>query len=53
MDGLQRKCGCLAIRQDLIDEEDEVFVVVLSTTASGVSFPISTATVTIIDDDGK
>ena len=53
MDGLQRKCGCLAIEQDLIDEGDEVFDVVLSSTDSRVSFPTNTATVTIIDDDGK
>ena len=48
-----RRCTNVTTVQDGIPENDEDFPLGLSTSQSGVTLEPDTATVTILDDDGK
>ena len=50
--GQQRRCACVNVKQDIIDEEEEVFTISASSLNPTVGFTSSTAAVVIVDDDG-
>ena len=50
--GINESCTMIPIVDDSVLENDEVFSVILSTTDSDVSLDPSSATVTIVDNDG-
>lgn len=50
--GTQRKCCSVDVKQDLIDEDDELFSIVAFSSDPIVDFESNRTTLTIIDDDG-
>ena len=48
-----QQCRNVTTEQDVLSENDEDFPLSLSTSQSGVTLEPDTATVTILDDDGK
>ena len=53
LQGISQQCANIAISDDAILENDELFAVQLTTTDQAVTLSPSSATVTIGDDDSK
>ena len=51
--GRQRQCACVQILQDVEDDDNEQFVVTISTTSPNINITRDTSAVTIVDDDRK
>ncbi len=52
MIGTQKKCTYVNVTQDLIDEDDEMFLIFAFSIDPATGFSNDIATLTVIDDDG-
>ena len=52
MIGTQRRCTCVDVTQDLIDEDDEIFSIFALSIDPAIGFSSNRTTLTVIDDDG-
>ncbi|XP_064398055.1 uncharacterized protein LOC135344730 isoform X3 [Halichondria panicea] len=51
MIGTQRRCTCVDVTQDLIDEDDEIFSIFALSIDPAIGFSSNRTTLTVIDDD--
>ncbi len=52
MIGAQRKCTCVDVTQDLVDEDDEMFSIFAFSIDPATGSSNDITTLTVIDDDG-
>ena len=50
---MTESCVNISVSRDVVLEDDEVFTVQLNTSDEAVLFSLSSANVTIVDDDSK
>lgn len=51
--GSQRQCACIQILQDMEDDDNEQFMVIIRTMSPNIIITRNTSAVTIVDDDRK